>query len=202
MKGDYGVRRRPNWLVRDRTAQVAVVIMLVLGTGATLSEIRKDHQERDHAANITVAQVVRERDVATAERLSLAEEVRAACTAGGPAAAELNGTCQRAEQVVATPIAGPRGVPGAPGEPGAAGPAGPQGARGEVGPPGPVGQNGKDGKDGRVGQPPVSWTVSNPDGSTTTCVRVADFRPAQPRYTCTSNAPAPAAPPAAVPAPG
>ena len=179
-------RSRRSWITRDRPAQVAVMVMLVLGAGATLSGIRQDQHDRDQATSITVSTVARERDVAVADQRSLAEEVHAACTAGGAAAAGLSGACQRAAQVVTNPIPGLRGIPG---KTGPTGPQGERGERGEVGPPGPAGQVGQDGKDGRNGAPPVEWSISNSDHSTTTCVRVRDFRPAQPRYTCTTSSP-------------
>lgn len=47
-------------------------------------------------------------------------------------------------------------------------------ARGEPGAPG----------QGLPGTPPVGWTVREPDGSLTTCERVAAFDPAAPRYQC------------------
>lgn len=45
---------------------------------------------------------------------------------------------------------------------------------------------------GRDGQPPLSWTEHNADGSTKTCDRVQDFDPQAPRYDCTeASAPPP-----------
>jgi hypothetical protein len=40
------------------------------------------------------------------------------------------------------------------------------------------------GAQGLPGAPPVGWTVREPDGSLTTCERVAAFDPAAPRYQC------------------
>lgn len=71
--------------------------------------------------------------------------------------------------------------------PGPSGPPGPQGQPGANSTvPGPQGQPGKD---GQPGQPPAGWTTKNPDGSTTTCQRVANFDPNNPWYTCTTSAP-------------
>jgi hypothetical protein len=186
------VRRSPlGWVVRDRSAQIAALIMLVIGGLVTVLAISQQQQQQAADNGVTVAQVAHERDTAVATSINLAQQVQAACAAGEQVAAELSTACHAADQVAATPIPGPRGVPGAPGP---AGPAGTPGAPGTVGPPGPTGPAGKDGKDGRNGSPPVDWTVSNSDGSTTTCTRVHDFRPAQPRYTCVTadKAPTPA----------
>lgn len=96
---------------------------------------------------------------------------------------------------------GPTGPVGASGKPGVSvtGPPGPAGADSTVpGPAGPPGQDatgapGKDGADGAPGQPgqdgedgspPTEWTYTDDDGVTYRCRRVADFDPADPRYTC------------------
>ncbi|MGB6164429.1 MAG: hypothetical protein WCF33_16370 [Pseudonocardiaceae bacterium] len=55
---------------------------------------------------------------------------------------------------------------------------------------GPQGDPGAPGKPGLRGEPPVSWTVEESDGSTTTCERVAGFDPATPRYRCSHGTPA------------
>lgn len=177
------------WIRRDRSAQIAAVVMLGAGTVVTCVTLNQDRHDRDVAASATVAQVVHERDVATTRALSLAEQVRTACLAGGSTAAELGNACQQASLVVATP--GPRGLAGMPGPPGATGPPG------ITGPTGPPGRDGKDGPAGpqgpagRPGAPPVDWTISNADGSTTICQRVHDFRPVQPRYSCATSNTAP-----------
>jgi hypothetical protein len=185
----HNVRHPPlSWVVRDRSAQVAALVMLVVGGLVTVVGMSQQRQQQAADNGVTIAQVVHERDTAVATSVSLAQQVQAACLAGEQTTAELGTVCHAADQVAATPIPGPRGIPGA------AGPTGPPGAVGPPGPTGPAGQDGKDGKDGRNGAPPVDWTVSNSNGSTTTCTRVHDFRPAQPRYTCTTvnNAPTPA----------
>jgi hypothetical protein len=161
--------------------------MLVAGAFVTGTEITQGRHQLEATSSVKVAQAVRERDVMAARSVSLAEEVQAACMTGGQAAAELNRACTKAAQVVATPIPGPRGTPGGQGPPGVTGPQGP------IGPEGPQGPVGADGKDGRNGAPPVDWTVSNSDGSTTLCTRVPAFRPAAPRYTCATSSAAPAA---------
>lgn len=176
--------------------------MLVIGGLVTALGMSQQQQQQAADNNVTVARVVHERDTAVATSVGLAQQVQAACTAGEQTAAELGTVCHTADQVAATPIPGPRGVPGAPGP---TGPAGAPGAPGTVGPPGSTGPSGRDGRDGRNGAPPVDWTVSNSDGSATTCTRVHDFQPAQPRYTCvTANkAPTPtSAPTTTTSAPG
>lgn len=55
---------------------------------------------------------------------------------------------------------------------------------------GPQGDPGAPGKQGLRGEPPVSWTVEESDGSITTCERVAGFDPATPRYRCSHATPA------------
>jgi hypothetical protein len=182
----HNVRHSPlSWIVRDRSAQVAALIMLVIGGLVTVVGMSQQRQQQAADNGVTVAQVVHERDTAVATSVDLAQQVQAACLAGEQTAAELGNVCHTADQVAAAPIPGPRGTPGMPG------PAGPPGAPGVVGPAGAAGPPGKDGKDGRNGAPPVDWTVSNSDGSTTTCTRVRNFQPAQPRYACatTNNAP-------------
>lgn len=52
---------------------------------------------------------------------------------------------------------------------------------------------GAKGDQGLPGEPPVSWTVEESDGSSTTCGRVAGFDPAAPRYRCSHAAPPSAA---------
>jgi hypothetical protein len=120
--------------------------------------------------------------------------VRQACSAGGTTATELASACESANQVVATPIPGPRGIPGTPGSVGPrgpAGPAGPPGLNGKDGAPGVNGTPGKPGTDGRDGAPPAGWVVSNADGSAIACTRVANFHPTAPRYICGDPAAAP-----------
>lgn len=46
------------------------------------------------------------------------------------------------------------------------------------------GPPGHDGADGRDGQPPVSWTYTDPLGEQHTCVRTDPFDPSAPTYTC------------------
>lgn len=189
------------WFARDRVALACALVVLVGGAVAIGVGSAHDHAQVAQS-QATVAQVVTERNVVAARSLTLAGQVKQACSRGGTTAAELGVACQQAAQVVATPVPGPRGTQGPAGprgEPGTAGAAGPPGQTGPAGPQGPAGPPGQDGKPGRNGVPPVDWTISNADGSTTTCTRVHDFRPAQPRYTCatTNTAPTTAAPPTA-----
>lgn len=170
------------WVVRDRSAQVAALIMLVIGGLVTVVMMSQQHQQQTADNGVIVAQVVHERDTAVATSVGLAQQVQAACLAGERAATELGNACHAADQVAATPIPGPRGTPGPAGPPGA------PGAPGTVGPPGPTGPAGKD---GRNGAPPVDWTVSNSDGSATLCTRVRNFSPTSPRYTCATTQVAP-----------
>lgn len=78
-------------------------------------------------------------------------------------------------------LRGPRGEPGLPGEspPCLAEPAQCRGVDGQAGP---------------RGEPPVGWTVTEADGSVTTCERATEFDPAAPRYQCRHNAPEQAEP--------
>jgi Collagen triple helix repeat (20 copies) len=190
------------WLRKDRPAQVAAVLMLGLGAFATVHDVSSDKHAQEAQASQVVAEVVTEKNVVAQRGLSLAEQVRAACLAGGASFAELQrqGACGAADRVVASPGVGPRGAPGLSGAPGAQGSPGPAGSVGKdgtsgpVGPPGIDGKNGKDGKDGKNGtdgQPPSSWVIVNSDGSTIVCSRVKDFNPAAPRYTC-AGSPVPA----------
>jgi collagen triple helix repeat protein len=186
------------WIRKDRTAQIAAVLMLGLGAFATIQSISSDKHDQETQKTQAVTAVVTEKNVMAQRSLSLAEQVRSACLAGGSSSEELQrqGACGAADRVVSSPGIGPRGAAGIPGGPGPAGPEGKDGATGPSGPPGldgKDGKNGKDGKDGRNGkdgQPPSGWVVSNFDGSTITCARVKDFNASIPRYTCIGN-PAP-----------
>lgn len=77
-------------------------------------------------------------------------------------------------------VIGPVGVAGVDGK---------DGTNGADGADGVDGVNGRDGTNGVDGQPPSGWQSTEPDGSVTTCTRVADFDPTSPQYQCT-NAPA------------
>ena len=108
-----------------------------------------------------------QRDAAVTQSLSLAEQVQAACTAGGAGAAELRrvGACQVAEQVRANPIpgpAGPAGPRGSAGAPGSSGPPGPAGVPGPPGPPGPPGTAGAAGPPGSSGARGAAGTPGSP----------------------------------------
>lgn len=144
--------------------------------------------------------------------LGLAQQVQAACAAGGQTARDLGPACGAAADVSSGAAAvggrrGARGIPGAPGAPGQPGPRGkpgkavvgptgrpgPAGTPGSSGADGPGGKDGKDGKDGRDGEPPSEFTFTlGPD--TYQCARDAGFDPGAPRYTCTTQ-PAPVTPP-------
>lgn len=82
-----------------------------------------------------------------------------------------------------------------------------RGSRGDQGEPGksppcqaePTRCQGAQGEQGLRGEPPVSWTVEEVDGSTTTCQRAAGFDAAAPQYRCShaagSPTPSPTTPP-------
>jgi hypothetical protein len=87
----------------------------------------------------------------------------------------------------ASGVNGKDGLPGEKGDVGAVGEKGETGATGPQGPPGPKGDTGgigPQGPPGKDGQPPVSWTVENADGSTTNCNRADDWTLAVPTYSC------------------
>lgn len=90
---------------------------------------------------------------------SLADQVIAACNAGGTAAEQLDaiGACSRARQIQSTP--GPAGATGDRGPMGPVGPAGPQGIPGQTGRPGNTGNTGATGATGSPG-------VAGRDGAT------------------------------------
>lgn len=96
----------------------------------------------------------------------------------GPAPQQLAAVVQAYLAANAERLRGPHGDPGAPGKapPCLAQSTQCQGAKGDQ---------------GLRGEPPVSWTVEEADGSTTTCGRVAGFDPAAPRYRCSHATPAP-----------
>lgn len=93
----------------------------------------------------------------------------------GPAPAQLDEAVQAYVTANIEKLRGPQGERGAPGEspPCLAEPGQCQGVTGEQ---------------GLRGEPPVSWTVAEADGSTTTCERVADFNAAAPQYRCARSA--------------
>jgi hypothetical protein len=95
----------------------------------------------------------------------------------GSASQQLAAAVQAYLAANAERLRGPQGDPGAPGKspPCLAQSTQCQGVKGDQ---------------GLRGEPPVSWTVEESDGSTTTCGRVAGFDPAAPRYRC-SHAPSP-----------
>lgn len=143
--------------------------------------------------------------------VTLADQVQAACSAGGEVARELDvsGACGQADQVQQAPVAGPAGQPGGMGPagadstvPGPAGPAGPPGADSQVpGPAGPAGQDstvpgppgqdsttpGPPGPSGPPGQPPVGFTFTDSTGTQQTCTRDPASPDDAPLYTCTAD---------------
>jgi hypothetical protein len=136
------------------------------------------------AVTLAAGRTEDQRNAAVARSLSLAEQVRRACAAGGSGAVELRqvGACQAAAQVQVSPMSGPAGASGEPGPeappgpPGPSGPAGQPGTPGLPGSPGSPGSPGQPGRDGDAGPPsgpgpdcppgqswqPVTW----PDGRT------------------------------------
>jgi hypothetical protein len=109
-------------------------------------------------------------EASTAEKVTLAEQVRQACAAGGEAAKELGDACSKAREITERPV-------GEKGDPGATGPRGPQGIQGARGPQGPPGLRGQagatppcmlvstrcQGRPGATGQP-GSEGVAGPQG--------------------------------------
>jgi hypothetical protein len=174
----------PVWIV------LAVLVALVLYLASARGN-RDLAEQRDDARD--------QRDAATDVALSLAEQVKQACAAGGGIARELGAACGQANTVVATPQIvrgergdrgprGPAGPAGTPGKTGGTGKTGPTGRPGPPGLPGANGTNGADGApgaDGRPGQPPLGWTFTTPD-TTFACVRAENFEADAPRYECTS----------------
>jgi len=107
----------------------------------------------------------------------------------GPAPQQLTAAVQAYLAANAQGLRGPQGDPGAPGKapPCLVQPTQCQGAKGDQ---------------GLRGEPPVSWTVEESDGSITTCGRVAGFDPAAPRYRCShATSPSPPATPGEGPSP-
>lgn len=196
---------RLSWLLRDTTAQIIALCGLMLCVVVTLVGLADSRREQRNT-QAQVVQVVRERDVTAAQGLTLAEQVKAVCSAGPSPGSGWGQACRTADQVVATPIPGPPGPRGAPGVPGNAGapgvpgvsgvpgstgpigPTGPTGPPGIPGVPGTDGKSGADGKPGRPGEPPAGWIATNADGSTTICARAPNFTPIAPHYVCTTGA--------------
>lgn len=114
-----------------------------------------------------------------------------------------SGSTGKAGQEGAPGAAGSPGPTGAPGVNGSDGAAGKDGAPGPAGPAGPAGQDGKNGTDGKDGTngkdgaPPASWTWTDPQGNTYTCLPDSGTDPAAPHYTCKADpAPPVTSPPA------
>lgn len=192
------------WAKQDRTAQVSALIMLLFGSLATIVSMSSNRHDQESEKALAVTAVVAEKNVVAQRGLSLAEQVRAACFAGGGTSEELQrqGACGAADRVVASPDVGPRGVPGLPGPsglPGRDGTPGQPGFPGSQGPPGMNGRDGRNGKDGVDGHPPAGWIVTNADGTTLTCVRSKDFDPSSPRYACSGSPAPPSEPPSVIP---
>lgn len=106
--------RRPRWLRRPSLTAVAAAALLVIAL--TLLAF----------VYVFAADRTAERDEATGTAVGLAQQVDAACAAGGPAADDLGDLCDQAQQIVEDPA-----VVVEPGPPGPTGPAGPQGQQGD-----------------------------------------------------------------------
>lgn len=89
----------------------------------------------------------------------------------------------------ATGSVGPTGPTGSSGLDGSTGDPGPAGPQGEPGPAGVDGQPGAAGPAGANGQPPESWTWTDGDGRTQSCVRDSASPDTAPTYTCTAEPP-------------
>lgn len=204
----------PRWLPGlIAVLTIALVVgAFVIGRGQVDAETQNDSLTVDN-------RVLEEQRNATAEQATtLADQVAAACASGGETAAELLevGACAQAQQVQATPIAGPAGPPGPPGESivgprGPAGVPGPPGAPGEtvVGPTGPPGVDGADGTDGADGAdgetvvgppgpvgpagprgaPAETFSFTDTEGQNQTCTRTAGSPDDAPTYACAPEEP-------------
>ena len=110
-----------------------------------------------------------QRDSATQQVVSLADQIQAECSTG-----RLTGLiCANAARAKVDPVPGPRGPAGDAGPAGPAGTAGVPGDNGQpglTGPPGPEGDPGSDGQPGLVGPPGETGnpgdTVTGPQGPT------------------------------------
>lgn len=78
------------------------------------------------------------------------------------------------------------GAPGSAGADGATGSAGQNGSDGAPGAPGKDGADGAPGAPGADGQPPVSWTYTDPLGTKFECDRADPFDPSAPTYDCSA----------------
>lgn len=203
---------RVNRMFARRQWAFALVAVLLFLTGAvTLGWLRITH-EADRADELAAEADLRGTAVST-----LAGDVRVLraqiqAKGGTPAAPDpakaVDNLPDRAE--VPVPIPGPPGPKGdkgdpaavitpSPGAPGSAGrpgidstvpgPAGVAGPAGKDGANGQAGRDGTNGRDGANGSPPAGWTYADATGATYKCSPVADFDPAAPRYTCTSDQP-------------
>lgn len=167
--------------------------LYVIGARSTGSIVEQRNDAQDRA------------EVATDTALTLAEQVRQACSRGGETARQLGPACADASAVVSAPppqgLRGPRGPAGVSGI-SIQGPPGRVGKRGPSGPPGPSGVDGADGAVGTAGTPgqaPAAWTFTAPDGTAYTCTRAESFDPDAPHYECTEVKPGAASP---TPSPG
>lgn len=150
------VRHTPHrpWYTTDRAAIGAALVVFVVGGLATVSQ----SQARDQRQAAVVTAVAVERDAAAQQSLTLAQQVRLACDAGGETATQLGRACDTADRVIARPVPGPAGPAGAtgpagvPGLPGTAGIPGLEGPRGPAGEPGNAGAAGDKGPAGDRGE--------------------------------------------------
>lgn len=87
-----------SWMTRDGPAMAAALVMLGLGSLVTVAALDEVNREQ----RVTLGQVAVERDIAVRESVSLARQVKSACSAGGPVSVHLalQGACQNADRVV------------------------------------------------------------------------------------------------------
>jgi hypothetical protein len=177
---EQGVPRWLPWVIAALAVTLAAA-GLILGRGQATTQT-------ENAGLVDSNQVLEQQRNATADQATtLADQVAAACAAGGTAAEQLLqvGACQQAQQVQASPIVGPAGPPGPAGE-SIVGPRGPQGVPGPVGPagvPGDVGAPGADGMDGTNGVDGVNGAdgANGTDGAPGAAGPMGDPGPPGPR---------------------
>lgn len=149
----------PSWAKGGRTGGLfggrlpwVLVGLCVIVAAITLFADARKSEEGEIVANAQLQ--------ATADQSAeFASQLLAACDSSAGVELRQRGLCQRAAQVQAQPIAGPRGDPGATGERGASGERGPMGPMGPAGPAPPCmsepnqcrGQDGRPGVDGKDG---------------------------------------------------
>lgn len=187
-------RELPAWL-----PWVVAVLAVVLAVGGLiLGRGQADTATQNAALTGDNTLLEQQRNATADQATTLADQVTAACAAGGETADRLRqvGACQQAAQVQASPIVGPMGPPGPPGE-SVVGPRGPQGLPGEpgavgipgvagpAGDPGPTGPTGPPGPAGPRGAPVSAFRFTDGSGAVQTCTRTPGSPDDNPTYDCT-----------------